>query len=77
MTVCPAPSSRRQARKPETSIIWSFSLDPVFDIIPKAANGVYVTGGAGFYRKVTNFQNPEAQQYCTTFTAASATPTRP
>ncbi len=47
--------------------LWSFSLDPVFDIVPKAANGVYVTGGAGFYRKVTNFQNAEPQQYCSYF----------
>ena len=44
--------------------LWSLSLDPVYDILPKAANGVYVTGGAGFYRKVTSFQNAVAQQYC-------------
>lgn len=44
--------------------IWSFSLDPVVDLFPKAANGVYVTGGGGFYRKVTNFQDATAQQFC-------------
>lgn len=44
--------------------MWSFSVDPVYDIFPKAANGVYVTGGGGFYRKVTNFQNAAPQQYC-------------
>lgn len=47
--------------------LWSLSLEPVYDILPKKSNGVYVTGGAGFYRKVTNFQNPEAQQYCSYF----------
>jgi len=44
--------------------IWSLSFDPVFDLIPKSSNGVYVTGGGGFYRKVTNFQDAEPQQYC-------------
>jgi hypothetical protein len=44
--------------------IWGFSVDPVYDIWPKASNGAYVTGGAGFFRKVTNFQNAEPQQYC-------------
>ncbi len=44
--------------------IWGFSVDPVYDIWPKAANGAYVTGGAGFYRKVTNFTVQQQQQYC-------------
>jgi len=44
--------------------VWGLSVDPVYDIFPKAANGVYVTGGAGFYRKTTNFQNATQQQYC-------------
>lgn len=44
--------------------VWGFSFDPVYDIWPKAANGAYVTGGAGFFRKTTNFQNAAPQQYC-------------
>jgi hypothetical protein len=35
--------------------IWSLTLDPVVDLFPKRANSVYVTGGGGFYRKVTSF----------------------
>jgi hypothetical protein len=38
--------------------IWSFTLDPVYDFLPKAANDFYVVGGGGFYRKVMNFTNP-------------------
>jgi hypothetical protein len=44
--------------------IWSFTFDPVIDLTPKATNGVYVTGGGGFYRKVTNFTDPEEAEYC-------------
>ncbi len=44
--------------------IWSFSLDPVVDLVPKATNDLYVTGGFGFYRKVTNFTDPEETEYC-------------
>jgi hypothetical protein len=44
--------------------IWSLSLDPVFDLFPKATNSVYVTGGGGFYRKVTNFTVPEEGEEC-------------
>jgi hypothetical protein len=35
--------------------IWSFTLDPVLDLFPKRTNSLYVTGGGGFYRKVTSF----------------------
>jgi hypothetical protein len=35
--------------------IWSFTLDPVLDLFPKRTNSVYVTGGGGFYRKLTSF----------------------
>jgi hypothetical protein len=38
--------------------IWSLTLDPVLDLFPKSSNDVYVTGGGGFYRKVTNFTDP-------------------
>jgi hypothetical protein len=44
--------------------IWSFSVDPVIDLLPKATNDLYVTGGGGFYRKVTNFTDPEETEYC-------------
>jgi hypothetical protein len=39
--------------------IWSFGISPVIDLMPKAKNDVYITGGGGFYRKVTNFTDPE------------------
>jgi hypothetical protein len=39
--------------------IWSFTIDPVIDLMPKAKNDVYITGGGGFYRKVTSFTDPE------------------
>lgn len=44
--------------------IWSFTLDPVLDLFPKASNDVYVTGGGGFYRKVTSFTDVEPTDYC-------------
>jgi hypothetical protein len=47
--------------------IWSLTLDPVIDLMPKKATSVYVTGGGGFYRKVTNFSSPQPTQYCTYF----------
>lgn len=45
--------------------IWSLTLDPVFYLFPKSHNDVYITGGGGFYRKVTNFTDPEPAEYCT------------
>ena len=44
--------------------IWSLTIDPVIDLLPKAKNSVYITGGGGFYRKVTNFTDPEEAEYC-------------
>lgn len=44
--------------------IWSFSIDPVFDLFPKASNDVYLRGGGGFYRKVTIFTDVEATEFC-------------
>lgn len=44
--------------------IWSFTLNPVIDLFPKRANSLYLTGGGGFYRKVTSFTEPgEYQNY--------------
>jgi hypothetical protein len=47
--------------------IWSFTLDPVLDLFPKASNDFYVTGGGGFYRKVTTFTFPMATEFCSYF----------
>jgi hypothetical protein len=44
--------------------IWSLTLDPVIDLFPKRKNSVYVTGGGGFYRKVTSFTDPEEVEEC-------------
>jgi len=47
--------------------IWSFTVDPVFDFFPNASNDFYVTGGGGFYRKVTSFTNAQPSFYCNYF----------
>jgi len=44
--------------------IWSVTLAPVIDLFPKSTNDVYVTGGGGFYRKVTSFTDPQQSEYC-------------
>ncbi len=44
--------------------IWSLGLEPVVDLFPKSRNSIYVTGGGGFYRKVTSFTDPEEAEYC-------------
>jgi hypothetical protein len=44
--------------------IWSFTVAPVIDLFPKASNDLYVTGGGGFYRKVTSFTDPQQTEYC-------------
>lgn len=43
--------------------IWSLTLDPIFYLRPEGRTNLYVTGGGGFYRKVTTFTTP-VQQYC-------------
>ncbi len=47
--------------------IWSLTLAPVLDLFPHSSNSVYVTGGGGFYRKVTNFTNLNLGYYCDYF----------
>jgi len=47
--------------------IWSFTVAPVVDLFPKGRFDAYVTGGGGFYRKVTNFTNPQPFIYCNYF----------
>ncbi len=44
--------------------IWSLTLDPVVSLFPKSENDVYVTGGGGFYRKVTSFTDVLPSEYC-------------
>jgi hypothetical protein len=47
--------------------VWGLSVDPVIDLMPHHNTGVYVTGGGGFYRKVTNFTVQTPTQFCTYF----------
>jgi hypothetical protein len=47
--------------------IWSLTLAPVVSLMPRSSNDVYLTGGGGFYRKVTNFTDPALAQYCNYF----------
>ena len=42
--------------------IWSFTLDPVVDLFPSRRNSICLTGGGGFYRKVTSFTEPGTYQ---------------
>jgi len=44
--------------------IWSFTLAPVIDLTPHHRTSLYITGGGGFYRKITNFTNPVDVLYC-------------
>ena len=44
--------------------LWSLTLDPVVSLFPKSNNDVYVTGGYGFYRKVTSFTDVEPTEFC-------------
>jgi Outer membrane protein beta-barrel domain len=53
--------------------IWSFTLDPYYDLNPKSAVEFYATGGYGFYRKVTSFTDPQLQIYCTYFYCGTIT----
>jgi hypothetical protein len=39
--------------------VWSFSLQPIYNIRSGEGLGAYVTGGVGFYHKVANFTEPE------------------
>jgi opacity protein-like surface antigen len=53
--------------------IWSFSVAPVVDLFPKGRFDAYVTGGGGFYRKTTNFTDPQSYLYCTYYYCGIAT----
>ncbi len=41
------------------SHIWSLTLDPIYNIKSGEGVGAYVTGGVGFYHKITTFTTPE------------------
>ncbi len=47
--------------------IWSLTFDPVISLFPKSNNDLYITGGGGFYRKVTSFTDPVPSLYCDYF----------
>jgi hypothetical protein len=42
---------------------WSFTVDPIYYLPFSHKSGAYVTGGGGFYRKVTNFTEPVESCY--------------
>ena len=43
---------------------WSLTIDPIIYLPVTKTFGGYVTGGGGFYRKVTNFTAPEEEEVC-------------
>jgi len=47
--------------------LWSFTVDPMYEVNPKSAITFYGVGGGGFYRKVTNFTDPQQGFYCDYF----------
>lgn len=49
------------------SHIWSFALQPIYNLPSGEGIGVYITGGAGYYHKVANFQVPAIGTYCDPF----------
>lgn len=46
---------------------WSLTLDPIIYLPVTHSMGAYVTGGGGFYRKVTNFSAPAPVSQCNYF----------
>ena len=44
--------------------VWSFSLDPVYNFAQGEKTGAYITGGVGFYHKISTFTIPAIGQYC-------------
>jgi hypothetical protein len=43
--------------------VWSLTLNPVYNLNTKGHFGGYVTGGGGFYRKLTSFNTPVFEGY--------------
>jgi hypothetical protein len=46
------------------SHVWSFSLQPVYNLTAGDKWGSYVTAGVGFYHKITTFTTPEEGEEC-------------
>lgn len=46
------------------SHVWSFGLEPVYNIAVNEGLGAFVEGGAGFYHKITTFTVPAIGEYC-------------
>ena len=44
--------------------VFSTTFDPIVHLTPKRHFDLYVTGGGGFYRKVTSFTDPEEVEEC-------------
>ncbi len=60
----PAYLTRQAGSVGGNAHIWSFTVDPVYDLFPKRASDIYITGGGGFYRKLTSFTDPQPVTYC-------------
>jgi len=43
--------------------VWSFSIDPRYNLVKDESSSVYVTGGVGIYHKVTTFTVPGQSCY--------------
>lgn len=46
---------------------WSLTLNPIVHLVDSDTTGVYIVGGGGFYRKLTNFTYPSTQYGCGSF----------
>ena len=44
--------------------VWSFTLNPIYNLTGGEKLGAYVTGGAGFYHKATSITTPATGTYC-------------
>src|SRR5579875_2751385 len=44
--------------------VWSFTLEPIYNLRKGEGMGAYVIGGGGFYHKVANFTVPAIGEYC-------------
>lgn len=60
---CTVPLQRQGACTPLPSLdgnthVWSFTLNPIYNIFSSGPVGAYLVAGAGFYHKVANFTTP-------------------
>jgi hypothetical protein len=47
-----------------SSHVWSFSVDPTYNVYSSDTWGAYVDAGVGFYHKTATFTVPSEQEYC-------------